>query len=227
MRAGLFYVLASTMGVLGACGTFSGSDAPADGGASADAASPVDGTLPPGADAGALDATSAADAATPSACIVDAATVAFCDSFERPTGFGCGLDWKGVKGTGTIVAGDAHGGGSFCRFCPSDNQGELDHAFTLTSNGTYAMTAWVRSGPRADASAPPFGSTQLFVYGDGGQAGRTDVTVPISTSWLKVQNAVADASLGTSELINFYTEPFSANSGQCIDVDDVVLFRGK
>jgi len=225
----------TTCGIVVACGSFSGSDATGNRGPD-DATAATDAPLNEIADAGAaLDATtqdndagsSTMDATPPSACTVDAAAIAFCDSFEVPGAFACGGGWSPVKGSGTVITGGAHGGSSFCRFCPTSSLAELDQRFTLTSTNSYGMSAWVRAGPRPDASTTEEGTTQFFAYLDGGQIERTDVTFVLSDKWTMVQSSVMDSGLGTSELINFYAEPFGANVGECIDIDDVVVVRGK
>ncbi len=216
--------------VADACGNFSGSDTSVpDGGDSVDAGNAsIDGSADAGnasidgsADAGLKDATDSSPAALPpTACDLDAAGALFCDSFELPA-VACGANWLGTNGTGTIMEGGAHGGGHYCHFCATMTNAELDHHFAYASYGTYQLSAFVRSPTGADS-----GTNQLFAYPPDAASfiGRKDSTVPLKkVAWTPVQGSVINVGTSTTQVIDFYIEPYATNNGECIDVDDVVL----
>ncbi len=137
-----------------------------------------------------------------------------------------------MRGIGTIMEGGvlsgANSGSHYCHFCPTQGMGELDQSFTYGPHNTYVLTAFVRSGGQLDASQPALGGGQLFLYAVDAAAyfGRADSIVPLKkVQWTQVQATIVDASVSKRQLIDFYTEPYGANTGDCIDVDDVLLIQ--
>ena len=159
----------------------------------------------------------------PKPCTVDAGLL-YCESFEDISETTCGIEWKAKNGSALRIAGNAHGGTGFCRFCTNASSAQLTQTFSFTNQASYVLSAWVRMPTQPDGGAPT-NTAQLFVYAaDAGELARSNELAEVGPQeWILMQASVSTASGAVSELVAFFPGVYSANQGYCIDIDDVTL----
>jgi hypothetical protein len=183
-------------------GTVTATDA---GGSEDSATSPSDGSA---------DAAADATTSVPDPCPVAGASI--CMSFETANN-NCGFDQL-QNVTATHMTGVAHSGTGYCHICPTAANGSV--LKNISNMTQVSLTLWAR---RSGSGVEPASLGGTLDYNDGQSVGVPySLTPTLTGQWAELTSGAPLAFGGVAEDI-FFGPDSNAKSGDCFDIDDVVV----